>query len=52
LRECLFLLAHGVPFDVAFGLDDITRTGWAIMFSEMESSRKFNWNHMSFEEGG
>lgn len=39
----------GVPFDVAFGLDDVTRAAWSIIFSEMEG-RAFDFNSMSFRE--
>jgi len=38
-----------VPFDIAFGLDDITRTGWCIIFSEMDGA-KFNFHTMAYEE--
>jgi hypothetical protein len=40
---------QGIPFDVAFGVDDNTRTAWCIVFSEMEG-RKFDWDRMAFEE--
>jgi hypothetical protein len=40
---------HGVPFDLAFQLDDETRAGFCIAFCEMEGAR-FNWNSMQFEE--
>lgn len=49
MRECLWLVMHGIPFDVAFQLDDITRAGWCIAFSEMEGG-KFNWSSMSFDK--
>lgn len=49
IRECLWLVKNGVPFDVAFSLDDVTRAGWSIAFSEMGGA-KFNWNSMQFEE--
>lgn len=49
MRECLWLVKNGVPFDIAFGLDDITRTGWAIIFSEQASGREFNWHTMGFD---
>lgn len=42
-------MKNGIPFDVAFGLDDVTRAGWCIVFSEMEGS-KFNWGSMTWEE--
>jgi hypothetical protein len=34
---------------VAFSLDDLTRAGWCIVFSEMEGNR-FNWDSMAWEE--
>lgn len=49
VRECLWLVKNGVPFDVAFGLDEITRTGWCIVFSEMEGA-KFSFATMSYED--
>lgn len=42
-------MRSGVPFDVAFELDEITRAAWCIIFSEMEG-RRFNWAKMDFEE--
>jgi hypothetical protein len=48
LKECLFLVSHGVPFDVAFGLDDTERAAWSIIFSEFNGA-KFNWRSMTFE---
>ena len=49
MRECLWLVKNGVPFDVAFALDEITRTGWCIIFSEMEGA-VFNFQTMRYEE--
>jgi hypothetical protein len=49
LRECLWLIKHGIPFDVAFQVDDITRTAWCIVFSEQEDNR-FNWDSMTWDE--
>ncbi len=49
MKECLWLIQNGVPFDVAFSLDDIHRAAWSIIFSEMNGA-KFNWNTMDFEE--
>lgn len=42
-------MSHGVPFDVAFQLDDVTRAGWAIIFSE-HNGAKFDFNTMQFED--
>lgn len=36
------LVKYGVPFDVAFSLDDETRTAWCIIFGQMEGN-KFDW---------
>jgi len=38
-----------VPFDVAFSVDDATRAGWSIIFSEMEG-HVFNFRTMEFEQ--
>jgi len=45
----LWLVRSGVPFDLAFGMDDITRTAYCIMFSEMEG-RTFDWSSMRFKD--
>lgn len=42
-------MRHGVPFEVAFKLDYITRAAWSIIFSEMEG-QKFDWSTMRFKE--
>jgi hypothetical protein len=42
---------NGVPFDVAFGLDDKDRIAWCIVMSQFHG-RKFNWDRMEFEEDG
>ena len=49
LRECLYLVRNGVPFDVAFSLSDVDRTAWSIMFGEMDGG-KFNVSTMRWEE--
>lgn len=45
----MFLVEHGVPFDVAFALDDITRAAMCIAISE-HNGRPFDWNRMDFKE--
>jgi hypothetical protein len=39
----------GVPFDVAFQLDDVTRAAWCIISCEHEG-RTFDWSRMEFKE--
>jgi hypothetical protein len=52
----MWLVHHGVPFEVAFRvdaktfrLDDLTRAALCIVCSEFEG-RRFNFNRMQFEE--
>lgn len=42
-------MKNGVPFDVAFSLDEVKRTAFCIIFSEMEGAA-FDWNTMRFKE--
>jgi hypothetical protein len=49
MKECLWLVRSGIPFDVAFSLDDVTRAAWCITFSEFEGNR-FNWSTMEFDD--
>lgn len=49
LRECLWLVRHGVPFDVAFTLDDTERAAWAIIASE-QGGREFDLGRMAFKD--
>ncbi len=51
MREALWLVRNGIPFDVAFALDDVTRAAWCIVFSEMDGA-EFDWSAMSFRERG
>ena len=34
LREQVYLLSSGVPFEFAFGLDDVTRAAWCAILRE------------------
>jgi hypothetical protein len=40
---------NGIPFDVAFSIDDVTRAAWSIVFSEMEGN-VFDWSTMRFKD--
>jgi hypothetical protein len=43
------LVKNGLSEDLAFSLDDITRTAWAIIFSEFEGN-DFDTNTMTYKE--
>jgi hypothetical protein len=45
----MWLIKHGVPFDVAFQMDDVPRTAMCIVCSEMEGNT-FDWHSMTFKE--
>jgi hypothetical protein len=47
----LWLVFNGVPFDLAFELDDDTRSAYAIVFSKFNGS-KFDWDSFTFQEQG
>lgn len=42
-------MRNGIPFDVAFGLDETSRAAYCIVFSGFEGS-KFNWNTWEFDK--
>jgi hypothetical protein len=42
---------NGVPFDVAFELEDLTRAAWCIIFTEMSGAGiVFDWNRMAYRD--
>jgi len=45
----MWLVRHGVPFDVAFGMDDLHRTAFSIIISE-QGGAVFDWDRMRFQE--
>lgn len=45
----MWLTRHGVPFDVAFQLDDVTRGALCIIASE-QGGGEFDWDLMEFKE--
>ena len=51
LNDTLFLVKNGVPFDVAFSLDDEERSAWAIIFCQFEGN-KFDWTRGRWAEKG
>jgi hypothetical protein len=40
---------HGVPFDVAFSLNEIDRAAFAIVMGQFEGG-KFDWDAMQFRD--
>jgi hypothetical protein len=42
VTECLFLVKHNIPFDVAFSLDAEMRAAWVIRMSSFEGN-EFDW---------
>jgi len=48
-NECLWLVHNGVPFDVAFNLDEVNRRWMSIRFSTFHGA-KFDTDTMRFEE--
>jgi hypothetical protein len=50
MRQCLWLIKNGIPFDVAFALDDTKRTAWCLIFSEMERGKRYNFDSRTFED--
>lgn len=49
LRNCLYLVKNGVPFDVAFSLKPIEAMAWSIIFGELDGS-EFDWNAMAWKK--
>jgi hypothetical protein len=46
-EECCWLVKNGVPFDVAFDLDDVDRSAMSIHFSRFEGN-KFNIDRLEW----
>lgn len=48
LIDCLYLVHNGVPFDVAFSLDDEERLAWTVIIGQLKGLT-FNWISRSWE---
>lgn len=44
----MWVAAHGVPFDVAFSLDETTLTAMAIIVSEQHTGKQYDWKSREF----
>lgn len=47
-KECVLLVKHGVPFDVALSMDNAMRLAWLVVVGQSEGN-KWNWGSMSWE---
>ena len=48
IREAVYLVQNGFPFEVAFSLEDRYRQAFAIIAGELKGG-KFNWQNMEWE---
>lgn len=44
----MWLVHNNVPFDVAFGADEVFRVASAILMSEFSSGKRFDWRRWEF----
>ena len=49
VRECLFLVNKGVPFDVAFSLDATMRLAWCVVLGELDGG-SFDWTRLEWDK--
>ena len=49
LVDSLWLVRNGIPFDVAFSLDQDERTAWIIVLGEL-NGRVWDWGAMRWVE--
>ena len=50
MRASCFLVEHGVPFDVAFGMGDTMRLAFQVVFGEISGPERFDWETMCWVE--
>ncbi|HQT87964.1 MAG TPA: hypothetical protein PK677_05350 [Acidiphilium sp.] len=46
--DCLYLVGRGVPFEVAFELDEAVRTAFVVCFGTLDGLH-FDWQRMMWE---
>ena len=49
LVDSLYLVRNGVPFDVAFSLEQVERTAWIVVIGELDG-RVWDWGAMRWTE--
>jgi hypothetical protein len=47
--DCLFLVMHGIPFDVAFSLEVEERLAWTVIIGQLKGLI-FNWDTHTWEQ--
>jgi hypothetical protein len=48
LIDCLYLVKHGVPFDVAFSLDEDERLAFVVILGTLEGGI-FDWQNLQWK---
>lgn len=50
MQQAVYLFTNGVPFDVAFSLDDPMRIGLTILIAQQSSGQEFNFKTWKYED--
>lgn len=50
MRNTLALIDHGIPFDVAFSLEESELIGWNVAIGEITSGKSFDWGRMQWPD--
>jgi len=49
LADCLYLVRCGVPYDIAYGLDEAERMAYVVTFGTLDGLR-FDWKRLAWED--
>ncbi len=49
LKDCLWLVSNGVPYDIAFSLPEDERLAYVVILAEFQGLT-FNWSKGQFEK--
>jgi hypothetical protein len=50
IRQSIHLTRNGIPFDVAFSVDQTMRTAFSIICNELESGKRYNFVSKTYED--
>jgi hypothetical protein len=50
LKQRLWLVKNGVPWDTAWAMDEIEAAAMAVTFGEIESGKSYNWTRNAYED--